>query len=108
MRSEEKVGILGYSERFSELIYDACKMYAEDIDLTRPLIVGSDANIQQYISDKDSILVPKNYEKYFDSRTLKYILESKSNVIDCNYEIDDGSVLYLETKIKKIRDKKNL
>ena len=108
MRSEEKVGILGYSERFSELIYDACKMYAEDIDLTRPLIVGADANIQQYISDKDSILVPKNYEKYFDSQTLKYILESKSNVIDCNYEIDDGSVLYLETKIKKIRDKKNL
>ncbi len=108
IRLGEKVGIVGYSERFAELIYDTCKMYAEDLNLSKPLIVSADANIKKYLSDKDSILVPKNYEKYFDAQTLKHILEFKGNVIDCNYELDEGSVLYIETKIKKIRDEKTI
>ncbi len=108
IRLGEKVGIVGYSDRFAELIYDTCKMYSEDMDLSKPLIMSTEANIQKYLSDKGSILVPKNYEKYFDAQTLKHIYEFKGNVIDCNYEMDEGSVLYLETKIKKIRDKKTL
>lgn len=106
IRSGEKVGIVGYSDRFSELIYNTCKMYAEDMDLSEPLIISSDTAIKKYLDDKTSILVPKNYERYFDAETVKRIREFKGNVIDCNYEMDEGSVLYLETKVKKIRDEK--
>ena len=106
IRPAERVGIVGYSERFAELIYDTCKIYAEEMDLSKPFIISADGNIQKYLGDKDSILVPKSYEKYFDAQTLKHILGFKGNIIDCNYEMDEGSVLYLETKIKRIRDKK--
>ena len=108
IRMGEKVGIVGYSERFSELIYESCKTYAEDMDLSKPLIVSNDADVQKYLKDKKSILVPKNYERYFDEKTTKQILGFKGNVIECNYEMDEGSVLYLETKVKKIRDEKNI
>ncbi len=108
IRPTEKIGIVGYSERFAKLIYDTCKMYVEDMDLSKPLIISNDANIKKYLRDKDSVLVPKNYERYFDAQTLKHILEFEGNVIDCNYEMDEGSVLYLETKIKKIRDEKTI
>ncbi len=108
IRPGERVGVVGYSERFAELIYSSCKMYAEDVLLSKPLITSADKNIQKYLSDKDTILVPKNYEKYFDMQTLKHILEFKGNVIDCNYELDEGSVLYLETKVKKIREEKSI
>lgn len=108
IRSGERVGIVGYSERFSQLIYDTCKIYAEDMDLAEPLVISSGADVSKYLSDKESILVPKNYEKYFDGQTTQKVREFKGNVIECNYEMDEGSVLYLETKVKKIRDKKTI
>ncbi|MBR5817984.1 MAG: hypothetical protein IKY62_05000, partial [Clostridia bacterium] len=57
-------------------------------------------------ADKNSVLIPKNYEKYFDEQTTKHILEFKGNIIECNYEMDEGSVLYLEAKVKKVREGK--
>ncbi len=106
IRSEESVGIVGYSERFAKLIHSSCEMYVENISLSNPYITSTAKNIQSYLRDKDTILLPKNYEKYFDEETLKHIREFKGNIIDCNYQMDEGSVLYLETKIKRLRDEK--
>ncbi len=108
LRSEEKIGIIGYSVRFGELIYNTCQMYAEDVILDDPLVVGEGADAEKYLKGKDTILVPKNYEKYFDVATVKRISKFKGDVIECNYEMDEGSVLYLEAKIKKIRDEKTI
>lgn len=57
--------------------------------------------MEKYLKGKNTILVPKNYEKYFDANTVKSIAKFKGDVIDCNYEMDESSVLYLGTKIKK-------
>ncbi len=108
IRRDEKVGIVGYSPRFSELIYDTCKMYVEDMDLSEPFVAGADMSLENYLSDKDCVFVPKNYDKYFDAAQTRQILSFNGNVVECNYEMDEGSVLYLETKIKKIRDSKKL
>lgn len=106
LRPDEKIGIVGYSERFAELLYNTCELYAEDVVLTKPLIISDDADLGGYLKGKDTILVPKNYEKYFDAHSVKAIAKFKGDVIDCNYEMDEGSLLYLESKIKKIRDEK--
>lgn len=108
LRPDEKVGIVGYSARFAELLYSTCEMYAEDVALSQPLVIGDGADLEKYLKGKNTILVPKNYEKYFDTHTVKVIEKFKGNTIDCNYEMDDGSLLYLETKIKKIRDEKTI
>lgn len=108
LRAGEKIGIVGYSVRFSELIYNTCEVYAEDVVLSEPLVVGDNANLEKYLKGKDTILLPKNYEKYFDANTVKTISKFKGDVIDCNYEMDEGSVLYLESKVKKIRDEKTI
>ena len=106
LRQSEKIGIVGYSMRFAELLYNTCEMYAEDVVLSKPLIIGNGAGLGKYLKGKDTILVPKNYEKYFDTHSIKAIVKFKVDVIDCNYEMDEGSLMYLETKIKKIRDEK--
>lgn len=108
LRSDKKIGIVGYSVRFAELLYNTCKMYAEDVSLSKPLVADDGADLEKYLKGKDIILVPKNYEKYFDAHTVKAITKFKGNIIDCNYEMDEGSLLYLETKIKKIRDEKTI
>lgn len=108
LRPDEKIGIVGYSMRFAELMYNACEMYAEDVVLSAPLISGGDADVEKYLKNKDKVLVPKNYDKYFDVATIKCISKFKGDVIECNYEMDEGSVLYLETKIKRIIDEKRI
>ena len=106
LSADEKVGIVGYSERFAELIGKTCEMYAEDVVVTKPFIVSEQKDIDKYIKGKDTLLVPKNYEKYFDANTAKIIKKFKGDVVECNYKMDEGSVLYLETKIKKAKAEK--
>lgn len=108
LRTNEKVGIVGYSERFSELIHKTVEMYAEDVLLSSSVIAGVDANVEEYLKSKDTILVPKNYEKYFDSYTVEIVKKFKGDIIECDYKMDEGSILYLETKIKKIREEKSI
>ena len=108
LRSGEKVGIVGYSVRFGELMHNTCEMYNEDIVLHAPLDSGNSAELSKYLRDKNTILLPKNYKKYFDEASIKVISGFKGNLIECNYEMDEGSVLYLESKIKKIRDEKTI
>ena len=108
LRSGENVGIVGYSIRFGELIYNTCEMYNEDIVINPPLVSGDSAELSKYLKGKNTILLPKNYKKYFDAESVKLISGFKGNLIECNYEMDEGSVLYLESKIKKIRDEKTI
>lgn len=108
LRSGENVGIIGYSIRFGELIYNTCEMYNEDIVINPPLVSGDSAELSKYLKGKNTILLPKNYKKYFDADSVKLISAFKGNLIECNYEMDEGSVLYLESKIKKIRDEKTI
>ena len=108
LKKGEKTGIVGYSERFAKLIYNTCSMYAEEVIVDSPLVVSERDGLEKYLKGKDTILLPKHYEKYFDLETVKAISAFKGSLVECNYEMDEGSVMYLETKIKKIRDSKTI
>jgi DNA-binding transcriptional regulator YhcF (GntR family) len=107
LRQNGKIGVIGYSQRFSELIHRTAQIYAEDVYLSDPIIAGSGAEMVKYLKGKDVVLVPKGYQKYFDSETSEIIRNFKGDIIECDYKMDEGSVLYLETKIRKIVNDKN-
>ena len=102
------VGILGYSHRFTELLFSTCEMYTENVNISEPLVVTSDDTVAEYLKGKDVILVPKSYEKYFSTTVIDILRTFKGDVVDCYYEMDEGSILYLETKIKRLLEKKTL
>ena len=52
--------------------------------------------------------MPKFYEKYFSAQTLELLRGFGGNVIDCYYEMDEGSVLFLEAKIKRLLEEKTI
>jgi len=108
LRRGKKVGILGYSERFTELLYDTCKTYAENIELFAPLRATSAEEVKKYFKGKDTILVPKGYEKYFGEEVSKLVHSFKGEVIDCYYEMDEGSLLYIEAKVKRLLEEKTI
>ncbi len=106
LRHGKKVGILGYSQRFTQLLHSTCKTYAENIELFAPLATTTTEDVKKYLKGKDAILVPKGYEKYFGEEVSKLIRSFKGEVIDCHYEMDEGSLLYIEAKVKRLLEEK--
>ena len=108
LRPGKKVGVIGYSVRFGELLYETCTTYAEDVMLYKPLFTNNKEDVVSYLRDKDVVLVPKSFEKYFAPPVAEAIRRFKGDRIDCYYEMDEGSVLYLENKIKRLLEEKML
>lgn len=107
LASNKKVGIIGYSVRFANLIYNTCQTYAEDAELCDPVALETGARINDYLDNIDVLLVPKFYEKNFQSQTIEAMRNFSGEIIECYYELDEGSVLYLERKIKRFLEKKS-
>ena len=108
LRKGKRVGILGYSQRFGQLLYSTCQMYTEGVELEQPKIFDPQMDIQEYLRNKDAVLVPKNYEKYCDVRTAGYLDRFEGKLIECSYEMDAGSFLYLQEKTRRIVEEKTL
>lgn len=102
----ERVGIIGYSKRFGELLYNTCQTYADGIILNEPIVNASEKEIDRYIKDKDAVLVPKFYERQFGAKATEVLRRFNGQLIDCYYEMDEGSVLFLETRIKRLIEEK--
>ena len=108
LRAGAKVGIIGYSKRFAKLLLKECNDYAEDIVVNEPFIASLDMDIKEYIKGKDALLIPRHYKKYFGAEINEIIKKFKGEIIECYYEMDEGSVMYLETKIKKLLEQKTI
>ncbi len=108
LRAGTKVGIIGYSGRFAQLLLKECQDYAEDISVAEPFIASQDTEIADYIKNKDTLLIPKHYKKYFSAEIKEKIKKFKGEIIECYYEMDEGSVMYLETKIKRLLEEKTI
>ena len=100
------MGIIGYSLRFAQLLHATCQAYAEGVVLGSPITGEEGAG--DYLQDKDAVLVPESCERYFAGSTMDALHRFSGERIDCRYEMDEGSLLYLEAKIQRIREEKTI
>lgn len=108
LRPGKTLGIVGHSKRFAKLLYQTCLEYTEDIAIHTPVTADSAEEIGRYLQGQDAILVPRSYERYFSEKVAEALRKFPGNLIECNYEMDAGSILYLETKIKRLLDEKKI
>ena len=108
LRAGSKVGVIGYSSRFAELILKECHDYAEDIIVNEPFVASLNMDISDYLKGKDVLLVPRHYKKYFGTEINEKLKKFKGEIIECYYEMDEGSVMYLESKIKRLLEDKTI
>ena len=108
LRAGERVGVIGYSQRFGELLYETCQTYTENVILDSPLILAQEADIDNYLRGKNALLVPKSCDKYFNAQVMDALRRFDGQIIECYYEMDEGSVLYLEAKIKRLLEGKTI
>jgi len=108
LRRGKVVGILSYSSRFGQLLYSTCQMYTEGVVLKEQEIFSADLDIASFLEGKDTILVPESYEKYCSSAIAQALEQFHGRVIECSYEMDEGSFIYLREKTKRILEEKTI
>ena len=108
LRRGKVVGILGYSIRFAQLLHSTCLAYNEGILLQEPQIFSEELDLEAFLRDKDAVLVPHQYEKYCSVRMAAQLDRFGGKLIECNYEMDEGSFLYLQEKVKRLLEEKTL
>ena len=108
LRGHQVAGILCYSPRFGHLLQRTCQTYAEDIMVPEPMLFSPQLDIAAFLQDKDAVLVPKDYEKYCTLQVAQQLRCFRGKLIPCAYELDEGSVLYLQEKTKRLLEAKNI
>ena len=107
---DSRVGILCHSERFGKVLKETCETYNHSICLDSALLFSQLTDPSSWLEDKDAVLVPRDHEKYCSPPVLEALqrFSERKKLISCGYEMDEGSFLYLEERIRRAQEKKNL
>ena len=102
--------ILTCSKRFGDLLYTACEHYADQPELAQPELFSQDLDIPNFFHGKTAVLVPKDWKTYCTDSQCRaiHMYERQHMLIPCCYEMDEGSLLYLQEKIGRLREKRSI
>ena len=108
LRRNQVTGILCYSLRYGQLLHNTCATYAEEISVTEPVPFTPELDMEAFLAGKDAVLLPKDYERYCTEENARALRRFRGKLIECGYEMDEGSILYLEEKIHRILESKSI
>lgn len=108
IRKEARVGILCHSSRFGQILQGTCQDYNHSIQLSEPTVLSQSLDLQRYLADKDAVLLPRDYETHCsaDARQQLADFAARKRLILCAYEMDEGSFLYLEERVRRALEEK--
>ncbi len=108
LRHGTQVGILSHSERFSQILLETCDTFNHGITLQIPMLFSSCPDIPGFLDSLDVVLVPKDYQRYCSPSAAEALLRfgERKTLISCGYEMDEGSFLYLEERIRRTQEEK--
>lgn len=102
LRKGRRVGVLGYSMRFAQLLESTCRQFNDGVEMLPAAVFGPELDLEKYLSDKEIVLVPQFYERYCSPREAELLNSFLGRAIECSYEMDEGSFLYLQEKTKRL------
>ncbi|MBQ7255655.1 MAG: GntR family transcriptional regulator [Oscillospiraceae bacterium] len=97
----KRIGIVSGSERFAAMAAETCRAYARaSVAGTFLLGVG---DLEAFLAGCDYALLPPDYEKLCSAEEERLLraAERKQRVIRCAYQIDGGSMLCLEQRLRE-------
>ncbi len=108
LRRGKRVGILCYSQRFGQLLHRTCLEYTENLRLRDPVVFSNDIDMQEFLQDLDAVLVPQHYEKYCSGKDAELLAHFTGQRIECVYEMDAGSFVYIQEKTRRILEERTI
>ena len=109
LRHGTAVGIVSHSERFGNVLLETCENYNHSIVPSEPVLFSQITDWEDWLADKDVVLIAKDFEKYAGAadESLRRFGERKKLIL-CGYEMDEGSFLYLEERIRRAKEEKTI
>lgn len=108
IRKESNVGILCHSSRFGQVLRSTCLNYNHSIHLEEPVLLSQSTDLESYLAGKDVVLLPKDYENHCCAEARQQLADfaARKRLIPCAYEMDEGSFLYLEERVRRALEEK--
>lgn len=99
-----RVGIVCASERFSGVILRAMEQFCNLQTPPRIAYFGDTAAIEALLTDTDQLILPPHYLQFCSGaeQTLISSFSERSVPIEYQYQVERGSLLYLEEQASKI------
>ena len=106
---EAQVGIFCGSIRYGELLRETCLDYTDNVTLHRPQVLGSDDGCRD-LQSYDAILLPEGYEKFATPAEQDALAAygAQKPLLTCSFQIDEGSLMYVEDKIRRLHEKQRI
>lgn len=103
-----QVGVLCASSCFADMLLRSGHNYTEDVSFVKPQTFDAQLQLDEVLTDLDGVLVPIDFEKYCDEGIATKLrgYDKQGKLIRCCYEMDEGSLLYLEEKLRTLREEK--
>jgi DNA-binding transcriptional regulator YhcF (GntR family) len=102
--SRTRLGIIAASERYSQLMLQACETFGKLANPATLAFFGDKNSIQKQIKECDRLLLPSNYEFFASQEEAALIrsCEKSHRPIFYHYQLERGSLLFLEEQVEKI------
>jgi DNA-binding transcriptional regulator YhcF (GntR family) len=101
----QEVGIICASQNFLRIVRDRLRDFSIAAKRLRHLLVREDSDITAFIAENDVIILPASYRfpwKKESMNALQTFRQRGGRLIEFNYQIERGSLLHLEERIKDI------
>ncbi|MDR3139367.1 MAG: GntR family transcriptional regulator [Treponema sp.] len=101
---DTRLGIVCASRRFAQVMLRACGEYGKLLRPVKAAYFGEGDSLAQMIRECDRFLLPPNYDLFstpLEALILKSVEESH-RPIRYHYQVERGSLLYLEEQINRI------
>ena len=99
------VAVLGGSLRYGDLLRQACAGYTDDVMLLQPRQLGSAEGCGDLLEKVQAVVLPEGFERYCTTLELEQLHEfhRRGLLLRCAHQIDEGSLMYVEDKIQRLR-----
>ena len=110
IRKEARVGIVCQSSQFGQVLQDTCRNYNDNLRPMAPLLLSQATDLEAFLADKDVVLLSKDYSRHCSAKIQQQLQEfaAQKQLISCAYEMDEGSFLYLEERVRRALEEKSI
>jgi DNA-binding transcriptional regulator YhcF (GntR family) len=102
LRSDEKIGIVCYSEMFNRIIRNRLEGFQIDSSGIETLFIRSGETLDpaEFLEDKNVLIVPPDLR--LEEHGIALFSERNGRIIHFQYQIERGSLIYIEEHISKL------
>ena len=91
--------------------FTVTEMFSDIMELLEPQLLGTPDGCPTLLDKVEAILLPEGYEKFCsqaDLNQLRAFTDEEKPLLQCAYQIDEGSFMYVEDKIRRLLAKQKI